>query len=91
MSLVSIVTALLASRSKVVAFKSTAPSTVSEPSISVLSKFDTPSTSILPDTSKVAVSSSPVKVIFLKPVISLFASTATTLLSTTVPSDVPSK
>ena len=73
LSLVSTVIAPLASKSKVVAFKSIAPSTVSVPSMSVLSKFVTPSTSRLPDTSTVTTSSSPDRVIFLKPVISLFA------------------
>ena len=50
-SVVSISISSVASISKVVAFISTAPSTVSEPSMSVLSKFATPSTSIFPDTS----------------------------------------
>ena len=80
----------LASISKVVALISTAPSTVNDPSISVLSKFVTPSISILPDISNVAAASSPVKVTFLKLPTSLFPSTTTALLTTTVPATEPS-
>ena len=49
-----------------------------------------PSISAFPDISKVAASSSPVKVIFLKPVISLLASTITTFDAVTVPAVMPS-
>ena len=48
-SVVSISISSVASISKVVALISTAPSTVNEPSMSVLSKFATPSISIFPD------------------------------------------
>ncbi len=87
---VSISISSVASISRVVALKSIAPSTVKLPSISVSSKFAVPSISIFPETSKVAVSNSPVKVIFLKPVTSLLESTTTPLEATTVPAVEPS-
>ena len=45
-----------------------------------------PLISALPSTSSEAASNSPVRVIFLKPVISLFVSTITALLLATIPS-----
>ena len=89
-SLVSISISSVASISRVVAFKSIAPSTVSEPSMSVSSKLVVPSISALPLISNVAASNSPVKVTFLKLAMSLFESTTTALLATTVPATEPS-
>ena len=60
------------------------------PPIVIASASNVPSISTSPDTSKVAASSSPVMVTFLKPVMSLFASTAKAFEATTVPAVVPS-
>ena len=87
---VSISISSLASISRVVALKSIAPSTVNDPSMSVLSKLVVPSISASPLISNVAASNSPVKVTFLKLAISLFESTTTALLATTVPAMEPS-
>ena len=66
------------------------PSTTNVPSISVLSKLAIPSISASPLISKVAASSSPLIVIFLPPVISLFESVIIALLAITVPFVIPS-
>ena len=58
--------------------------------MSVLSKLVVPSISALPEISRVAASNSPAKVTFLKLAMSLFASTTTALLATTVPATEPS-
>ena len=58
--------------------------------MSVLSKFVVPSMSAFPLTSSVAESSSPVKVTFLNPVMSLFESTITANEAEIVPAVIPS-
>ena len=69
--------------------KVVAPSICTVPSISTASRLVVPSISAFPDISKVAASNSPVRVTFLKLATSLFESTVTTLLATTVPTAEP--
>jgi hypothetical protein len=66
------------------------PSTTSVPSISVLSKLVVPSISASPETSKVAVSNSPVIVMLRPPVISLLESATIAFEAETVPAVTPS-
>jgi hypothetical protein len=60
------------------------------PPIVIASASKVPSMSALPDMSKVAASNSPEIVIFLPPVMSMFASVTIALLAITVPLVIPS-
>ena len=70
-------------------FNSTEVGVTSTPFIDKASVSNVPLISALPSISKDAASNSPVRVILLKPVISLLTSTITALLHVTVPSVIP--
>ena len=68
------------------AFISAAVLVIILPPIEIASVSRVPSISTSPDISSEAASNSPVRVIFLKPVMSLLVSTITALLPATIPS-----
>ena len=69
----------------------TSAAKLTAPSTSTMSRLAVPSTSMSPDISNVAASSSPVKVIFLNEPMSLLLSTTTPRLAATVPAVTPSR